>query len=372
MQDWARPMIVVATAVGAIILNLLLHAIFKRISTRTRWLFDDDVVKYWKWPTLVIFPLIAVIIVFPIVKPIQIPERTHDAIRHVLTILLIITIAWLLVDLVKVFALSIVRGHNFSKSTNNLRARQVLTQLVVMKRLFYCFIILLAIALIVLTFPRGWEFGASMLASAGAASLILGLAAKPSIENIIASLQIALTQPIILDDDVVIDGESGKIEEIKAQFVVVRTWDERRLIVPLTRFIGQSFENLTRGSSQKLGTVFFYLDYHVPIDDLREQVENIVKQTSYWDRRHVSLAVTDIKDTQIEIRCLLSASNPDNLFSLRCFVREEMVKYIRSNYRDSLPMLRFKGAGGSSRTVVDESDFDRQTHASFNSEKTKG
>jgi small-conductance mechanosensitive channel len=191
-----------------------------------------------------------------------------------------------------------------------------------------------------MTFPQIRQLGASLLASAGVAGIVLGLAARPTISNFIAGLQIALTQAIRLDDVVIVQGEWGRIEEITTTYVVVRIWDQRRLIVPFSQFIDQPFQNWTRTGAEILGTVFIYADYTVPVQAVREKLEGIVKGCPNWDGRVVGLQVTDARERTVELRALVSAADSSKAWDLRCEVREQLIRYLQESYPESLSRTR--------------------------------
>jgi small-conductance mechanosensitive channel len=180
-----------------------------------------------------------------------------------------------------------------------------------------------------------------LLASAGVATLVVAAAAKSTASNFLAGLQIALTEPIKIDDVVVVQGEWGRIEEITSAYVVIKIWDLRRLIVPLSWFIENAFANWTRESSNILTTSFLYLDYEVPVKELRGQLEKIVKSSKLWDGQAVGLQVTNLSDRSMEIRCLMSAEDSSKAFDLQCLVREEMMEWVREHYPTAFPTARF-------------------------------
>jgi small-conductance mechanosensitive channel len=186
-----------------------------------------------------------------------------------------------------------------------------------------------------------WHYGAGLLASAGLASLVLATAAKSTASNLLAGLQIAFTEPIRIDDVVVVQGQWGRVEEITTAYVVIAIWDQRRLIVPLSYFIENSFENWTRNSSDILGTSFLYVDYSVPVEALRQEFTRILESSPLWDRRVNALQVTNLSEHTMEIRCLLSARNSSEQFDLRCIVREKMIGFIQKSYPDAFPRTRF-------------------------------
>ena len=193
--------------------------------------------------------------------------------------------------------------------------------------------------------PRIWHYGSGLLASAGIASLILATAAKSTVANFLAGLQIAITEPIRIDDVGVVQGNWGRIEEINSAYVVIKIWDQRRLIVPLNYFIENSIENWTRQSSDIMGTAFLYVDYTVPVEDLRQQLKIVVEASPLWDRRVCNLQVTNLTDRAMELRCLVSSRNSGENFELRCLVREKMTAFMQQKYPAAFPTARLVGGG---------------------------
>jgi len=200
------------------------------------------------------------------------------------------------------------------------------------------------LAAILMTFDKVRYLGTSLLASAGVAGIILGFAAQRSIGTLLAGIQIAITQPIRLDDVVIVENEWGRIEEITLTYVVVRIWDKRRLIVPTTYFIEKPFQNWTRVSADILGTVFIYTDYQVPVDKLREEFTRILEKSELWDRKTNVMQVTNATDRTIEIRALMSAADSPTAWDLRVHVREKLITFLQENYPDSLPRTRIEMA----------------------------
>jgi small-conductance mechanosensitive channel len=196
-----------------------------------------------------------------------------------------------------------------------------------------------------MSFPSIRQIGASLLASAGLAGLVIGLAARPVIANLLAGIQLALSGPMRLDDVVIIEGEWGRIEEITTTYIVVRIWDLRRLVVPLSYFIEKPFQNWTRSSSDLLGTVFLYTDYTVPVDEVRKELLRILDGAELWDRKVANLQVTDAKERTLELRALMSASDSGKAWDLRCQVREALVGFLQRNYPQSLPKVRAEVEG---------------------------
>jgi small-conductance mechanosensitive channel len=223
---------------------------------------------------------------------------------------------------------------------DNLQARRIHTQARVLTRSVMTVIVMIGIASMLMMFPNVRQVGASLLASAGVAGLVAGIAARPVLANMIAGLQIALSQPIRLDDVVVIQGEWGRIEEITGTYVSVRLWDQRRLIVPLQWLIENPFTNWTRNSSQIIGTVFLYVDYRMPLSPLREELARIVGAAREWDGRVQVLQVTDAAERAIQLRALVSSSDSGLNWDLRCRVREGLIDFIQRYYPAYLPKTR--------------------------------
>ena len=201
-------------------------------------------------------------------------------------------------------------------------------------------VVMAGLAMVLMTFPGARQVGASLLASAGVVGLVAGIAARPVFSNMIAGLQIALAQPFRIDDVLIIEGEWGRVEEITGTYVVLKIWDERRLIIPLQWFIEHPFQNWTRTSSEILGTVFLYADYALPLEPLRAEFQRVLETAPEWDQRVSVLQLTDVTERTIQIRVLVSARSSGLAFDLRCRVREALVTFIQREYPDCLPQVR--------------------------------
>jgi len=248
-------------------------------------------------------------------------------------------VIWLLVRAVAAGEQAILRDHPMEVA-DNLEARRIQTQTRVLSRVLMGAIILVGVSLILLTFPMVRQIGTALLASAGIIGLVAGIAAKPVFGNLIAGLQIALTQPIRLDDVVIVEGEWGRVEEINSSYVVVRIWDARRMVVPLTWFIEHPFQNWTRRSADLLGTAFLWLDYRAPIAAIRAELERICKGEALWDGRVCVTQVTETTDHTLQVRLLVSARNSGDAFDLRCIVRERMLDFLAREHPQALPRTR--------------------------------
>ena len=249
-------------------------------------------------------------------------------------------------------------------AADNLKARRVRTQLQLLRRLAIIFLIVVDAGLILSLFQDSaiWHYGAGLLASAGLASLVLATAAKSTASNLLAGIQIALTEPIRLDDVVIVSGEWGRIEDITTTYVVVKIWDYRRLVVPLSYFIENPFQNWTRETADLMGTSFLYVDYSVPIKALREEYFSFIGQQPQWDGKIKALQVTNISEHTIEVRCLMSAKNASDQFDLRCIVREHMLEFIQENYPDAFPRTRFASVPSGPGSGLDESNLPKGAH----------
>jgi len=246
---------------------------------------------------------------------------------------------WLLVRAVAAGEQAILRDHPMEVA-DNLEARRIQTQTRVLSRVLMGAIILIGVSLILLTFPMVRQIGTALLASAGIIGLVAGIAAKPVFGNLIAGLQIALTQPIRLDDVVIVEGEWGRVEEINSSYVVVRIWDARRMVVPLTWFIEHPFQNWTRRSADLLGTAFLWLDYTAPIPAIRAELERICKGEALWDGQVCVTQVTETSEHTLQVRLLVSARNSGDAFDLRCIVRERMLDFLAREHPQALPRTR--------------------------------
>jgi small-conductance mechanosensitive channel len=210
----------------------------------------------------------------------------------------------------------------------------------VLKRVISTIVILITAGAALMTIGAVRQVGVSLFASAGVAGLAVGLAARPLLANLIAGVQLAMTQPIRIDDAVIVENEWGRIEEITSTYVVVRIWDLRRLIVPLSYFIEKPFQNWTRESTALLGSVLLYLDYAAPIDRIRAKAAEIAQNSKLWDRRVVNVQVSDAKERTIEVRVLVSAADSSTAWDLRCEMREKLIAFLRAEFPESLPRAR--------------------------------
>jgi small-conductance mechanosensitive channel len=223
---------------------------------------------------------------------------------------------------------------------DNLLARKHVTQVRVLLRAADVLLVVVTFGAALMTFEPVRQYGVSLFASAGVAGIVAGVAARPLLSNLFAGVQLAMTQPIRIDDAVVVENEWGNIEEITSTYVVVRLWDWRRMIVPLSYFIEKPFQNWTREDSALIGSAFIYADYSAPVGIIRDKLSDIVKASKNWDGRVINLQVTDTKERTIELRCLMSARNAGRAFDLRCEVREQLVEFLQKHHPEALPRQR--------------------------------
>ncbi|MHC4622521.1 MAG: mechanosensitive ion channel family protein [Planctomycetota bacterium] len=265
--------------------------------------------------------------------------EAEAAAGRVVTVLVIIVVCWLVIKTTSVLQDYVVRRFDVD-AKDNLAARKIHTQFRVIRRIVIVIVGILALGTILMTFEQVRHLGKTVLASAGIIGIVVGMAAQRTIGTLIAGLQIAFTQPIRVDDVVIVENEWGRIEEITLTYVVVKIWDLRRLVVPITYFIEKPFQNWTRTTADILGTVFIYVDHTVRVDSIREELGEILKNSEYWDGKVCVLQVTNTSERTIELRALMSAADASTAWNLRCHVREKLVEVMQNKYPQGLPKLR--------------------------------
>lgn len=274
---------------------------------------------------------------------IEVSERVAGNLSILFESLIYVFGGWALIELTDVVS-DLVRDRYRLTKENNLTERKIITQFQYIKRVVSVVVFIVAVAFILLQFDKVRELGTGLLTSAGVAGIIIGLAAQKSIANLLAGFQLAFTQPIRIDDVVIVENEWGRVEEITLTYVVVRIWDERRLVVPLNYFNEKPFQNWTRSSSQLLAYVFLYTDYRVPVDALRQKFTELLEGNPLWDKRVNVVQVTNADRHTMEIRALASARNAPEAWDLRCQVREGLITFIQKEYPESLPRTRVEWA----------------------------
>jgi len=317
-------------------LGRILESFLISLAARAETAWDDAVLplagKVIRWT----LPLLALILGAP---ALSVSPALAEVVGNATSLLLIGVVAFVLFQVVEAAAAVALKPQRLDVS-DNLRARAIQTQVIVLKKVAMTAIGVFTLASMLMVFDSVRQFGASILASAGIAGIVVGFAAQRSIATLLAGFQIALTQPIRMDDVIIVDGEWGRVEDITLTYVVMRIWDQRALIVPITHFIEQPFQNWTRATADIIGTVFLHVDYTVPIEPLRRELTRILTASRHWDGRVNALQVTDAKEQTLELRALASAANASDAWDLRCEVREQLVAFVQHHHPDSLPRLR--------------------------------
>lgn len=333
---WNIGVIVAAILVGFII-KLIITALLHFYKNRSDYSVLHSVIAHLSKPLNIFVPLLTLNFALSLLV---LSKPVYNPLDKTLGILLIISFAHLLINGFKILEDYVYHQYDLNKD-DNLKERKVRTQMLFIRKVFVSFIVFMAVAIILLTFDNVRKIGASLLTSVGIGGIIIGFAAQKSLASFLAGLQIAFTQPIRIDDVLVVEGEWGRVEDITLTYVVLNIWDQRRLILPITYFIEKPFQNWTRTTAQILGTVFLYVDYTFPVDDLRAELTRLLNTTELWDKRVGILQVTDAKEHTIELRALMSASNSSRAFDLRCYIRENLLKFITEKMETGFPKVRF-------------------------------
>jgi small-conductance mechanosensitive channel len=338
--DWA---VSAAILVGAAIAALLLHAGALALARRLmgeRQTFLRTVLGATKAPTRLAAVLIALAIALPMAP---LAGNTASTLARLLGLATICLLGWIALTALHIGADLYLRRFRLDVD-DNLLARKHITQVRVLERVMDVVIVLVTIGFALMTFDAVRQYGVTLFASAGVAGIIAGLAARPVLTNFLAGVQLAVAQPIRIDDAIIVENESGNVEEITFSYVVVRLWDLRRMVVPLSYFIEKPFQNWTRTGGELIGSVFLYVDHTAPVDAIRKKLSEIVMQSKLWNGKVVSLQVSDCKETTIELRALVSANNASAAWDLRCEVREKLIDFLQREYPSALPRRRYEGA----------------------------
>src|SRR5215218_6151645 len=349
-------MVGLGLVVGAMVVALFVHGIAARIIKRAlgeRWPAVTLLLQRVAGPARLALCLVAVALVLPL-APLN--DVLREQLRHFFIVAVIALIGWITVRAVDMGAARYLQRFRLDTDENFL-ARKHVTQVRVFKRVIDTLIIIIAVSTALMTFESVKQYGVSLFASAGAAGLILGLAARPLLSNLIAGVQIAITQPIRIEDAVIIENEWGWVEDIASTYVVIRLWDWRRMVVPLSYFIEKPFQNWTRDTASLIGVIAFHVDYRADVPRIRRWLEEAVKESKLWDGEVVNLQVVDADSRTIELRALVSARNAPQSWDLRCEMREKLIAFIRDEMPEALPRERailIPSGGGD-----DDADFAR-------------
>ncbi len=341
LPEWSRlAIIAVVFVVIATIAHRVLFTVLGRVTRSDGRAATGQLVDHTRRPAFALFMIVAVSTALGVGGTLGLTGTWNGAgLSSTLAALFALAVTWLAIGFVRGADDMILARHR-TDVKNNLKARRMHTQVAVISKTITVVLAIFGIGVALVQFEQVERIGTSLLASAGIAGIAIGFAARPVLGNIIAGIQIALTQPIRLDDVVIIDGEWGRIEEITTTYVVVKIWDERRLIVPFSKIIEEPFENWTRRNSQILGTVFFHADYTLPVDDVRQELKRLCEANGKWDGRVCVLQVTDATDRTLHIRALVSAEDAPTAWDLRCEIREQLIDYLRREHEHCLPRTR--------------------------------
>jgi small-conductance mechanosensitive channel len=331
----------------ALILGMAAALLFRVVTLRYARRRDSKtaaaLARHTTRPLLLLLPVVLARLVQPLL---HLEPAVAPVVRHAGTLLLILGFGWLLIALISVLD-EYLREHLVAGVRDDKRAKRTLTRVGILDRVLTIVIVVLTAAAMLFTFPEGRAIGASILASAGIAGLVLGIAARPAAESLIAGLQVAITEPFHIDDVVIVEGEWGRIEEITSTYVVVRIWDLRRLVVPLTYFLEKPFQNWTRAGTELLAQVTVEVDYSTPVGELREQVGEIVASSRHWDKGFWNLQVTEAGERTMRLRVLASAADSGSAWDMRCEIREKLITYLQEQHPEALPRIRATVEGGS-------------------------
>jgi small-conductance mechanosensitive channel len=314
----------------------VLESRLKSLTGKTDSKLDDLFVPLLGRSLRVIVPVVGIIFALPMIG---LSTESAGVLGKGSSILIIAAVAYVLFQAISLGEKAVLAQYDI-KAADNLQARKVYTQVHVLVKTLHVIVGLFTVASVLMLFDEVRQFGTSILASAGVLGIIIGFAAQRTIANLFAGFQLAMTQPIRMDDVVIVEGEWGRIEEITLTYIVVRIWDERRLIVPLSHFIEKPFQNWTRVSADILGSVFVWADYSKPLAELRPAVERIVKGCPDWDQRFWNLQVTETTERAMQLRVLATASDASKAWNLRCEIREKLLAFIQEQLPQGLPRIR--------------------------------
>ncbi|MGK9119800.1 mechanosensitive ion channel family protein [Olivibacter jilunii] len=338
MPDWIWNLTVIlfSISIGIILKSILLPLAKQQSKKELSYSIFRSIIRHFNKIFTIFIPLLTFSSLLPLTK---FNASSYVVISKTTEILITLCFAIIIIRMLRVFEDYLYHRFDISKE-NNLRERKIRTQIVFIRKLLITLIVVITVSIILLSFESMRKIGAGLLTGVGIGGIIVGFAAQKSLGNLLAGFQIAFTQPIRMDDVLIVEGEWGKVEEINLTYVVLNIWDKRRLVLPINYFIEKPFQNWTRTTAEILGTVFIYTDFLVPVENLRQKFAELLKGNRLWDGKVNVLQVTDLREQTMEIRCLMSCRNSGDAFDLRCYIREEMVKYIRTNFPEAFARTR--------------------------------
>ncbi|WP_327091458.1 mechanosensitive ion channel family protein [Nonomuraea sp. NBC_01738] len=334
MSNWP---ILAISVVGAILLVEVARRVLSRMSAK--WSFAGHLIDHCTWPGFAVAVVLAIDLVF---DPAKVADRAFGyGAQQILGLVTIGCVTWLIVGASYAVTDVILDRLVLVEGEGNRRARRIRTQIALVRRVATAIIVVVAVGAMLFSFEQVRALGAGLLASAGIAGAIVGIAAQSTIGNLLAGLQLAFSDALRLDDVVVVNSEWGRIEELTLTYVVLRLWDERRLVLPVSYFTSNPFENWTRHGSRVLAVVYLRVDWSVPVEKLREELYRFIQENPLWDQKDWTLQVTDVQTNGlVELRALMSAADSASAWDLKCDVREHMVSWVRKNYPEALPRFR--------------------------------
>ena len=340
LLDWLPdPVVALLILAIAVLFALALHRWARKLIRRAfgeRYPYMFSVFTQTRGLTRLALLILAMIVAIPVAP---LPPDTAAFLARAMAVAVIGLIGWAAMIALHIAADLYLRRFRLDID-DNLLARKHNTQVRVLSRTIDVLLVMLTLSAALMTFPAVRQYGVSLFASAGVAGIVAGLAARPVLSNLMAGVQLAMTQPIRLYDAVIVENEYGTIEEITSTYVVVKLWDLRRMIVPLTYFIEKPFQNWTRKNSSLIGNVVMYLDYRAPVGTIRQKFKDILKESKLWDGQVAAVQLTDFKEGTMELRLLMSARSSGAAFDLRCDVREKLIDFIQREYPEALPHSR--------------------------------
>ena len=347
-HEWIWSASVLAAAIFiAIVAHTALFFVLKGMAQRSKSIFVSSLVRHAQKPSRWIVPLLVLMAALPVAR---IPEVVQTPIDRAAGLGLIAATAWFFILLSEIVS-DLISARYRMDLADNLQARRVQTQITVLHRIVMVIVVVVTLSIMLMTFPSIRHIGVSLLASAGLAGLIVGMAMKSTLSSLIAGIQVAFTQPIRIEDVVVVEGQWGWIEEIGTTYVVVRIWDLRRLVLPLSYFIEHPFENWTRQSSDLLANVLIYADYTVPVEEVRKELRRILESTNLWKGAVCALQVTDASENTVQLRALMDAHDSGKAWDLRCYVREKLIQFLQEKYPGTLPRVRAEVRGTPNEAI---------------------
>jgi len=335
---WNTGILILAIGLGLLTRFVARKIVANQTRSNTGFSFWRSFLKRMSRPLSFYLPILVLYLMLPVMRA---GLKVYADIHKFADIVLMITIAGLLMGIVRISEDYVYHKYDIRKD-DNLRERKIRTQLQFIRRLAIILIIVVTLCFILMSFSSLRKIGTSLLTGVGVGGIIIGFAAQKSLSSFLAGFQIAFTQPIRIDDVLVIEGEWGRVDEITLTYVVLKIWDKRNLVIPISYFIEKPFQNWTRNGASLLGTVFMYLDYTIPLDILRTEFERLLSLTPLWDKETKLIQVTNLTEKTVEVRVLVSAHNSSDAFDLRCYIREGLLDFVKEKYPDSLPLVRIK------------------------------